>query len=103
RAAGRAEAGTAPSLPPRPLPGRLALTRRAAYFGESELGPAAEAVGRVSVRSLGAYPPGIPSVLPGEEITVETIDFLPTVAASPSGHVRGSADAELQHFRVTKF
>ncbi|HJA62316.1 MAG TPA: aminotransferase class V-fold PLP-dependent enzyme [Candidatus Brevibacterium intestinavium] len=101
--AAHAEAGTTSSLPPLPTPGRLALTPRAAYFAESELVPAAEAVGRVSVSSLAAYPPGIPNVLPGEEITVETIDFLQTVAASPSGHVRGSADAELQHFRVTKF
>src|SRR5699024_2231820 len=97
-----AEAASSP-LPPLPAPGRLALTPRAAYFAESELVPAAEAVGRVSVSSLAAYPPGIPTVLPGEEITAETIDFLQAVAASPSGHVRGAADAELQHFRVTKF
>src|SRR5699024_10527069 len=101
--AAHAEAGTTSSLPPLPTPGRLALTPRAAYFAESELVPAAEAVGRVSVSSLAAYPPGIPNVLPGEEITVETIDFLQTVGASPSGHVRRSTDAELQHFRVTKF
>src|SRR5699024_6661527 len=83
--AAHAEAGTTSSPPPLPPPGRLALTPRAAYFAESELVPAAEAVGRVSVSSLAAYPPGIPNVLPGEEITAETIDFLQTVAASPSG------------------
>src|SRR5699024_3621379 len=103
-AAEAAEAAHASAaLPPLPAPGRLVLTPRAAYFAESELVPAAEAVGRVSVSSLAAYPPGIPNVLPGEEITAETIDFLRAVAASPSGHVRGAADAELQHFRVTKF
>src|SRR5699024_1299784 len=96
-------AEAASSLPPLPAPGRLVLTPRAAYFAESELVPATEAPGQASAISLAANPPGMPTVLPGEEITAQTIDFLRAVAASPSGHVRGAADAELQHFPVTKF
>ncbi|WP_309135950.1 aminotransferase class I/II-fold pyridoxal phosphate-dependent enzyme [Brevibacterium oceani] len=91
------------ALPPLPNAGRLAMLPREAFFADSELVPAAEAVGRVSVSSLAAYPPGIPNVLPGEEITAETVDFLQAVAASPSGHVRGAVDPELGYFRVTKF
>ena len=90
------------ALPQLPAAGRLAMIPRQAFFAESELVPAAEAVGRVSVSSLAAYPPGIPNVLPGEEITAETIEFLQAVAASPSGHVRGAIDPELGYFRVTK-
>src|SRR5699024_5836547 len=102
--AAQTEAAEAASpLPPLPAPGRLVLTPRAADLAVSELVPATQAPGRVSVGSLGAYPPGIPCVLRGGEIAAETIDFLRAVAASPSGHVRGAADAELQHFRVTKF
>ncbi|MCD1286897.1 MULTISPECIES: aminotransferase class V-fold PLP-dependent enzyme [unclassified Brevibacterium] len=91
-----------PEIPPLPTAGALAMLPREAFFADSEVVPAAEAVGRISVSSLAAYPPGIPNVLPGEEITAETVDFLQAVAASPSGHVRGSVDPELGHFRVTK-
>ncbi len=94
---------SATTLPPLPSAGRLAMLPREAFFADSELVPAAAAVGRVSVSSLAAYPPGIPNVLPGEEITAETVDFLQAVAASPSGHVRGAVDSELGYFRVTKF
>lgn len=89
-------------IPPLPAAGELAMLPREAFFADDELVPAAEAVGRISVSSLAAYPPGIPNVLPGERITAETIEFLQAVAASPSGHVRGSVDPEMGHFRVTK-
>jgi arginine decarboxylase len=97
---GRVSVRTA--LPPLPTAGRLAMTPREAFFANSELVSAAEAVGRVSVSSLAAYPPGIPNVLPGEEITVETIGFLQAVAASPSGHVRGAVDPGLETYRVIR-
>lgn len=89
-------------IPPLPSSGDLVMLPREAFFAESEVVPAAEAVGRVSVSSLAAYPPGIPNVLPGEEITAETVDFLQAVAASPSGHVRGSVDPTLEYFRVVR-
>lgn len=72
------------------------------FLGETELVPAAEAVGRVSSDTLAAYPPGIPNVIPGEEITAETVAFLQAVAASPTGYVRGAADGTVSRFRVVK-
>ncbi|RBP67176.1 lysine decarboxylase [Brevibacterium sanguinis] len=110
-AASTAEAGSAgharsaaeaATIPPLPSAGRLVMLPREAFFAQSELVPAAEAVGRISAGSLAAYPPGIPNVLPGEEITAETVEFLQAVAASPSGHVRGSADPQVTKFRVVK-
>ena len=89
-------------IPALPAAGKLVALPRDAYFGDTEIVPAAEAAGRTSVSSLAAYPPGIPNVLPGEEITAETIEFLQAVAASPSGHVRGSVDRGLTTFRVLK-
>jgi arginine decarboxylase len=73
---------------------------RDAYFGASEIVPAHEAVGRVSADTLAAYPPGIPNLLPGEEITADTVAFLRAVAASPTGYVRGAVDAEVAGIRV---
>ncbi|WP_369696165.1 aminotransferase class I/II-fold pyridoxal phosphate-dependent enzyme [Brevibacterium sandarakinum] len=89
-------------IPALPSAGKLVALPRDAYFADSELVPAAEALGRTSVSSLAAYPPGIPNVLPGEEITAETVEFLQAVAASPTGHVRGGVDPTLSTFRVLK-
>ena len=53
----------APALPPR----RMGMEAAAAARGAAL--PLAEAVGRVSCGYIWAYPPGIPLVIPGEEIT----------------------------------
>jgi arginine/lysine/ornithine decarboxylase len=75
---------------------------RDGFFAQTEVVPAAEAVGRVSADTLAAYPPGIPNHIPGEEITAETVAFLQAVAASPTGYVRGAVDASVHRFRVTR-
>ncbi|MBO1901794.1 amino acid decarboxylase [Leucobacter weissii] len=97
---GAHEASTGVAIPALPHPGPMTMRPRAAYFAEHEIVPAAEAAGRISADSLAAYPPGIPNVIPGEQITAETVRFLQTVAASPIGYVRGSLDASLSRFRV---
>jgi arginine decarboxylase len=56
------DAMTGPPLPP---PGPAVLTPREAFFAASEAVASDNAVGRVSADSLAAYPPGIPSLLPG--------------------------------------
>jgi arginine/lysine/ornithine decarboxylase len=75
---------------------------RDGFFAATEVVSAAEAVGRVSADTLAAYPPGIPNVIPGEEITAETVAFLQAVAASPTGYVRGAIDGEVARFRVVR-
>jgi arginine decarboxylase len=85
-----------------PEPGPAVVSLREAYFAPAELGPADDAVGRVSADALAAYPPGIPNVLPGELITAATRDFLARTAAAPFGHVRGAVDPHLTHLRVLK-
>lgn len=87
-------------FPTLPAPGALSASPRDAYFGDSELVSAEDAIGRVSADTLAAYPPGIPNVLPGEEITAETVAFLRAVAASPTGYVRGAVDAGVSQMRV---
>lgn len=94
--------GATESFPPLPLSGTLRMLPRDAFFADTELVPAVEAVGRVSADTLAAYPPGIPNVIPGEEITAPTVAFLQAVAASPSGYVRGAADPRVEQLRVTR-
>ncbi|MFN8167980.1 MAG: aminotransferase class V-fold PLP-dependent enzyme [Candidatus Nanopelagicales bacterium] len=83
-----------------PAPGRRVLSVRDAWFSPSEVVPAAAAVGRVSADSVAAYPPGIPNLMPGEEITAETLEFLRQTASAPSGHVRGAVVEDVSLVRV---
>lgn len=96
------ESATQADFPPLPEAGTLRMLPRSAFLGESEVVPADEAVGRISSDTLAAYPPGIPNLVPGEEITPEAVRFLQAVAASPTGFVRGAADPMIATFRVVK-
>jgi arginine/lysine/ornithine decarboxylase len=89
-------------FPVLPGSGPVRMLPRDAFFAATELVPAAEAVGRISADTLAAYPPGIPNVIPGEEITAQTVAFLRAVAASPTGYVRGAVDSGVTVFRVTR-
>jgi arginine/lysine/ornithine decarboxylase len=100
REAERLGAEAVHEFPELPEPGELRMLPRDAYFSASEVVPAEQAVGRISADTLAAYPPGIPNMLPGEEVTADTVEFLRAVAASPTGYVRGAVDAEVSGIRV---
>lgn len=102
RAKGEGASAAELEFPELPEPGTLRMLPRAAYFAESVIVPAEEAIGQVSADTLAAYPPGIPNLAPGEEITEETVAFLQAVAASPIGNVRGAADPLVKTFRVVR-
>ncbi|MBK0418948.1 amino acid decarboxylase [Leucobacter sp. CSA1] len=90
------------AFPALPDPGPLRMLPRDGFLGETEVVAAAEAVGRISADTLAAYPPGIPNVMPGEEITEQAVAFLRAVAESPTGYVRGAIDAGVTLFRVVR-
>jgi len=83
-----------------PAPGKTHMTVRDAYVGLTEVVSAKDAIGRVSAESVAAYPPGIPNLLPGEEISAEVIEFLQATINAPYGHVRGGASSDMTAFRV---
>lgn len=85
-----------------PKAGTRIMSVRDAYFNKTEIVSAEQAVGRVSADSVAAYPPGIPNLLPGEQITRENIEFLKATIAAPFGHVRGGAAKDMTAFRVVK-
>lgn len=62
-----------PELPPRPIR-RQSL--RAALFGPRKAMRLRDAAGQISAQILAPYPPGIPVVAPGEEITEKHIAYL---------------------------
>ena len=71
-----------PWAPKLPLAGRQALNPREAFFGGREALPLRACAGRVSAEMVVPYPPGIPVLGPGEEISAETIDYLREAVAS---------------------
>lgn len=85
-----------------PAAGPRRMTVREAYFAVADVVPAAEAVGRVSADSVAAYPPGIPNLMPGEEITAANLAFLQETAAAPFGHVRGAYVPDMSLVRVVR-
>ena len=85
-----------------PAPGKTRMTVRDAYVGLTDVVSAREAVGRVSAEGVAAYPPGIPNLLPGEEISAEVIEFLQATVNAPYGHVRGGASPDMSAFRVVR-
>lgn len=64
--------------PPPELPAaaRQAMLPRAAWYAASEAVPLAEAAGRISAETAAVHPPGIPVLIPGEEITGDVLDYL---------------------------
>ncbi len=52
------------------------MSLRKAFFAPREHVPLEHATGRVSACCAGAYPPGVPVIIPGQEITQESVGFL---------------------------
>jgi arginine/lysine/ornithine decarboxylase len=55
---------------------RLACSPREAYFGDYAYLPLARAAGRVACDIVTIYPPGIPILVPGEEISPAAVEYL---------------------------
>jgi len=85
--------------PPVPVAGETAVTPREAFLGDSEAVPVEEAVGRVSCESIAGYPPGVPTLLPGELITAEVIAYLRELTAA-GARLHGAADPSFRTVRV---
>lgn len=87
-----------PALPPAP---RQILTPREAFFAPAESVPLAAARGRISTETVTCYPPGIPILCPGEEVTAEIIEHI-EVMKSNGYRIQGPQDGGLTRLRVVK-
>jgi lysine decarboxylase len=72
---------------------------RDAYFADTEMVAAGDAIGRISADLIAPYPPGVAVVAPGEVLTKSIVDGL---AASKAAGVRiaYATDATLERYRV---
>jgi arginine/lysine/ornithine decarboxylase len=93
----RPPASVVPALrPPTWPPPFAALTPRQAYFAKRVVCPLRHAVGRVSARSLSAYPPGVPLVAPGEVIDKNHLELLFQIGYSEATPIPILADGVIQ-------
>ena len=84
-----------PPLPP------LRMTPREAWFAAKESVPFESSKGRVSAEMVVPYPPGIPVLCPGEEITAEVHGFLADQKAK-GRHLHCSAGDGLETLSVVR-
>ncbi len=85
-------------LPPIP---HMFMSPRDAYFRESEKIPWREAKGRISAEMIVPYPPGIPTICPGEIVTDEVWDFLNN-QKEKGRHLHGPEGGVLNELSIVK-
>jgi lysine decarboxylase len=72
---------------------------RDAFLGRSEAVAVEDAIGRISCESIAGYPPGVPTLLPGERVTVEVVAYLRELTAA-GARLHGAADPTFATVRV---
>jgi arginine/lysine/ornithine decarboxylase len=84
-----------PKIPP------IRMNPREAFLAPTELVGFREGVGRICAEVITPYPPGIPVISPGEEITLEIVEYL-RLEQRAGVRMQGPYDAELRVVRVVK-
>jgi arginine decarboxylase len=74
---------------------------RDAFFAASDTVALRDAVGRVSVELVAPYPPGIPILAPGEEVTAAVLEALDKARAD-GVRIAYAADSTLRTLRVVR-
>ena len=75
---------------------------RDAYFADTVLVSAGEAIGRTSADLIAPYPPGVAVVAPGEVLTEQIVNGL--ITSQKAGvRIAYATDPTLQSFRVVSF
>jgi lysine decarboxylase len=85
--------------PPAAVLHETAVSPREAFLGPGEVVPVADAVGRISSEAIAGYPPGVPSLLPGERITEEVLTYLRELT-SEGARLHGASDPAFRTVRV---
>ena len=78
-----------------------ALLPRDAFFSEKERIPWNDARGRIMGEMIIPYPPGIPTICPGEILTDEIFEYLDEIRVA-GRHIQGSESEKLEFVNVLK-
>jgi arginine decarboxylase len=87
-----------PPIPPIP---RAAMSPREAFFATTEKVPFANSIGRTCAEIVSPYPPGIPILAPGEEITQTIVDYL-QIIYEHGAFMNGPEDIRLHTIKVVR-
>ncbi len=99
RRIGRPGEGGAILTPPAPTESEAVVSIRDAFLGRGEAIAVDDAVGRISCESIAGYPPGVPTLLPGERVTSEVVAYLRALTAA-GARLHGAADPSFETVRV---
>ena len=91
--------GSRLSLPKASLEHETVVPIRDAFLGAGEAVPVDQAIGRISCESIAGYPPGVPTLLPGERITVDVVSYLRQLTEA-GARLHGAADPSFATVRV---
>ncbi|MHB8146902.1 MAG: aminotransferase class I/II-fold pyridoxal phosphate-dependent enzyme, partial [Vulcanimicrobiaceae bacterium] len=84
-----------PAIPP------MRMLPRDAFLAETEFVELKRSKHRICAETISPYPPGIPVISPGEEITEDLIDYL-KLEMKAGVRIQGPYDDELKIIRVVK-
>jgi len=84
-----------PKIPP------IRLIPRDAFLSDTEFVPFKNSAGRICAEVITPYPPGIPVISPGEQITPEIIDYL-ALEKKAGVKMQGPYDDDLKFIRVVR-
>lgn len=80
---------------------RVVASPQSAFYADKESLPLEQTQGRVCSEFVMCYPPGIPILAPGEEITREILDYI-RYAREKGCSMTGPEDAGIEHLNVLK-
>ena len=83
------------------IPPKVAMTPQESFYAEKESLPIMEAKGRVCSEFVMCYPPGIPILAPGEEITDEIIQYI-LYAKEKGCSLTGPEDEKIERLNVLR-
>ena len=79
----------------------VGISMRDAYFAQTEMVSASEAVGRISADLIAPYPPGVAVVAPGEVLTKQILEGLATTKGA-GVRIAYATDSTLTTYRIVK-
>ncbi|HTU70723.1 MAG TPA: aminotransferase class I/II-fold pyridoxal phosphate-dependent enzyme [Candidatus Baltobacteraceae bacterium] len=91
----RRETYRLPEIPP------MRMLPRDAFLADTEFVDFRKSAGRICAETISPYPPGIPVIAPGEEITADLIDYL-RLELKAGVRVQGPHDDRLRKIRVVR-
>ncbi|MGH2915451.1 MAG: aminotransferase class I/II-fold pyridoxal phosphate-dependent enzyme [Solirubrobacteraceae bacterium] len=91
--------GPVVSAPSVALEHQTVVPIRDAFLGVGETVAVDQAIGRISCESIAGYPPGVPTLLPGERVTTEVVAYLRALNAA-GARLHGAADPTFETVRV---